>query len=152
MYRSAVMQDCEAVYRMICDMESKTLPYDRFQEIFQRQLEDERYDCILCEENGETIGVINLRYEEQLHHSETIAEIMEFVIATGYRKAGRGKDMLAYASQHAKEKGCTQIEVACNQLRKDTHRFYLREGMNNFHFKFSKRLIGPDSNENVLGR
>ena len=105
MYRIADMQDCEAVYQMICDMESKALPYDRFQEIFQRQLEDERYDCILCEENGKTIGVLNLRYEEQLHHSETIAEIMEFVIATGYRKEGRGKDMLAYASQHAKEKG-----------------------------------------------
>ena len=152
MYRSADMQDCEAVYQMICDMESKMLPYDRFQEIFQRQLEDGRYECIICEENGETIGVLNMRFEEQLHHSETIAEILEFVIAPGYRKKGFGKDMLAWASQRAKEKGCSQIEVACNQLRSDTHRFYLREGMKNYHFKFSKRLNGTDPSENVLGR
>jgi len=152
MYRSAVMQDCEAVYQMICDMEAKMLPYDQFRRIFQRQLEDVRYDCIICEENEKTIGVLNLRYEEQLHHSATIAEIMEFVIADGYRREGHGKDMLAYASQRAKEKGCTQIEVACNQLRKDTHRFYLREGMKNYHFKFSKRLTELDSGENVLGR
>lgn len=36
--------------------------------------------------------------------------------------------------------------------RKDTHRFYSREGMHNFHYKFSKRLIGEDSDRNVLGR
>lgn len=151
MYRSADMQDCEAVYQMICDMESKKLPYDRFQEIFQRQLEDGRYECIICEENGETIGVLNMRLEEQLHHSEIIAEILEFVIASGYRNKGYGKDMLAYASQWAKERCCSQIEVACNQLRYNTHRFYLREGMKNSHFKFSKRLNGTDPDENEMG-
>lgn len=152
MYRSAGIHDCKAVYQMICDMESKMLPYDRFREIFQRQLEDGRYECIICEENGETIGVLNMRIEEQLHHSETIAEILEFVIASDYRNKGLGKDMLAYASQLAKEKCCAQIEVACNQLRYNTHRFYLREGMKNYHFKFSKRLNGSDFGENVLGR
>ena len=101
----------------------ETLPLQEQAFALQKEILGEKH-VILCEENGETIGVLNLRYEEQLHHSETIAEIMEFVIATGYRKEGRGKDMLAYASQHAKEKGCTQIEVSCNQLRKDTHRFY----------------------------
>lgn len=152
MYKSADIRDCEAVYQMICDMESTRLPYDRFQEIFQRQLEDDRYVCIIREENGEAIGVLNMRLEEQLHHAETIAEILEFVIASGYRNKGIGKDMLAYASQRAKEKGCSQIEVACNQLRHNTHRFYLREGMKNYHFKFSKRLNGTDLDENVIGR
>lgn len=152
MYRNAYMHDCEAVYQMICDMESRILPYDQFQKIFQRQLEDGRYECIICEENGETIGVLNMRFEEQLHHSETIAEILEFVIASGYRNKGFGKDMLAYASQRAKEKCCSQIEVACNQLRYNTHRFYLREGMKNYHFKFSKRLNETDLDENVIGR
>ena len=152
MYKSADIRDCEAVYQMICDMEATRLPYDRFQEIFQRQLEDDRYECIIREENGEAIGVLNMRLEEQLHHAETIAEILEFVIASGYRNKGFGKDMLAYASQRAKEKGCSQIEVACNQLRHNTHRFYLREGMKNYHFKFSKRLNGTDLDENVIGR
>ena len=60
--------------------------------------------------------------------------------------------MLANACQLAKDFGCTQIEVACNQLRKDTHRFYLREGMQNFHFKFSKSLVGNDTKENAIGK
>ena len=52
----------------------------------------------------------------------------------------------------AKENGCIQIEVACNQLRIDTHRFYDREDMNNFHYKFSKPLEGETYVDNKLGR
>lgn len=152
MYRIATEADCEAVYRMICDMEAKTLPYDQFADIFRRQSGDPRYECIVREEDGQAMGVLNLRYEEQLHHAGLIAEIMEFVIAAGWRGAGRGSDMLAYACRRARERGCLQIEVACNQLRRDTQRFYLREGMKNFHFKFSKLLTGDAPAENALGR
>ena len=93
-----------------------------------------------------------LRFEEQLHHSERIAEIMEFAVDEAYRKQGIGKEMLANACQLAGDFGCTQIEVACNQCRKATHRFYLREGMHNYHFKFSKSLIGNDTAENAIGK
>ena len=86
------------------------------------------------------------------HHAGRIAEIMEFVVKAGYRDKGYGKDLFSYACQRAEARGCIQIEVACNQLRKDTHRFYLREGMKNYHFKFSKGLAGLDYSENVLGR
>ncbi len=60
--------------------------------------------------------------------------------------------MFSQGCQIASDNGCSQIELACNQLRKDTHRFYLREGMHNFHFKFSKRLADDDLRENALGR
>ena len=77
---------------------------------------------------------------------------MEFAVDKNARSNGIGGEMLTYASALAKEAGCVQIEVACNQLRKNTHRFYLREGMQNFHYKFSKSLTGEDTTENVLGR
>lgn len=140
MFRKANLNDCMAIYQMICDMEATSLPYPRFQEIFQKQLNDMRYECIVCEGNEAVIGVLNLRYEEQLHHAEKIAEIMEFVVASGYRKKGIGKKMFAYACEQAIKNGCIQIEVASNQIRKDAHRFYMREGMQNSHYKFSKRL------------
>lgn len=152
MYRKATMDDMERVYDLICDMEHTRLPMEKFSEIYQRQLNDTRYYCLLCEDNGNVIGVLNLRFEEQLHHAEAIAEVMEFAIDEAYRNKGIGKDMLAHACQIAEEYGCIQIEVACNQLRTDTHRFYLREKMNNFHFKFSKPLQGIELTENAIGR
>ena len=152
MYRKAVLQDCEAVYNLICDMESTELPYERFREIFCSQLEDGSYFCLVREEEDRVIAALNLRFEEQLHHAERIAEIMEFAVLEEFRNKGVGKDMLKQARLIAKNQGCTQIEVACNQLRKDTHRFYLREGMHNFHFKFSEPLTGNRNAKNAIGR
>lgn len=151
MYRKATLHDCEKIYHLICDMECRQLPYDRFYSIFQKQLDDRRYYCLVCV-HDDVIGVLNLRFEEQLHHADLIAEIMEFAIDAKYRNQGIGKEMFANACRIAKEFGCMQIEVACNQLRSDTHRFYLREGMHNFHFKFSKVLAGNDVSENAIGR
>lgn len=44
------------------------------------------------------------------------------------------------------------IGVINLKLRKDTHRFYLREGMHNFHYKFSLNLTGNDSAEKAIGK
>ena len=100
-------------------------------------------------------GMMNLRFEYQLHHAARIAEIMEFVVAPQCRNKGLGKLILNEACEIAKDHDCIQIEVACNQLRKDTHRFYEREGMKNYHYKFSRSLAGvpgePDEG-NRLGR
>ena len=150
--REATEKDCRDVYRIICGMESKELPYEPFEQIFRKQCADPDYVCLLCEEEGRVIAELNLRFEEQLHHTARIAEIMEFGVSDGYRSQGIGRDMFAAACEAAKEAGCVQIEVACNQLRKDAHRFYQREGMKNFHFKFSKSLTGDDPSENFLGR
>ena len=152
MYRKSGEKDCKAIYDLICDMENKQLPYDIFEEIYRNQLARKDMYCIIREENGEVQAMLNLRFEEQLHHCEKIAEIMEFVVDAGSRDIGVGKEVLEEACRVAREYGCSQIEVACNQLRKDTHRFYEREGMHNFHYKFSRRLMGEDSNDNVLGR
>ena len=151
MYRKARLNDCEKVYSLICDMECKQLPFDKLCSIYQGQINNEHYYCLVCENDNVVIGALNLRFEEQLHHSERIAEITEFAVDEAYRKQGIGKEMFANACQLAKGFGCTQIEVACNLLRKDTHRFYLREGMHNYHFKFSKSLVGNDATENMIG-
>ena len=151
-FRKSEEKDGKAIYDLICDMENKQLPYGVFEEIYQKQLQKEEMYCLIREENGKVTAMLNLRFEEQLHHCEKIAEIMEFVVDAECRNAGVGKEVLAEAFRVALEQGCSQIEVACNQLRKDTHRFYEREGMHNYHYKFSRRLMGDDGGGNVLGR
>ena len=152
MYRKATVSDCEKVYDLICDMENKRLHFDKFSDIFHEQINDNRYYCLICEQEHAVVGVLNLRFEQQLHHAECIAEIMEFAVDPSFRHQGIGKRMLENACQIAKKHGCIQIEAACNQLRSDTHRFYLREGMHNYHFKFSKSLIQEDTAGNAIGK
>ena len=152
MYRKAAASDCKKVYDLICDMEGRALPFDRFQKIFCSQLSSKQFYCLVNDRDDQVIAVLNLRFEEQLHHAEYIAEIMEFAVEAAFRNLGIGKAMLEEACRIAGEQGCSQIEVACNQLREDTHRFYVREGMHNFHYKFSKSLSGNDTAENAIGK
>jgi PhnO protein len=137
-------------------MENTALDFEKFRAIFRAQCRDEHYYCLICEEEkaseAEVCGMLNLRFEEQLHHAERIAEIMEFVVAPECRNKGLGSEILAQACEVARKHGCIQIEVACNQLRKDTHRFYQREGMKNYHYKFSMSLTGAQDTGNRLGR
>ena len=152
MVRKSEEKDCRAVYDLICDMEKKVLPYGEFEKIYARQLQRKDMYCLIEETDGKVRAMLNLRFEEQLHHCERIAEVMEFVVDASCRGQNVGKGMFAEACRIALEQGCSQIELATNQLRKDAHRFYFREGMHNFHYKLSKRLTGEDNDENVLGR
>lgn len=152
LYRKSLEEDCPAIYALICDMEQKALPYAEFANIYREQLQDQCFYCLVCADGDKVIGFINLRFERQLHHCETIAEIMECVVDKSHRSLGVGGALLQEAYRLCREYGCAQIEVACNQLRKDAHRFYLREGMHSFHYKFSRRLTGEDTADNALGR
>lgn len=152
MFRKAIKTDCKAVYDLICDLEHKQLPYNAFAEIFSEQTEDSRFYCLLWENAGHVLGVLNLRFEQQLHHASRIAEILEFSVDTSCRSQGIGKQMFTEACRIAEAAGCSQIELATNQLRTDAHRFYTREGMHNFHYKFSKSFTETNITENIIGK
>lgn len=150
--RLATGQDCAAVYALICEMEERELPFPEFESIYQRQRADDNYLCLVCEMDGEVVGCINLRMEHQLHHAARVCEIMELAVSSSCRCGGLGTRLFKAACMKAKECGCCQIEVCCNRLRTRTHQFYLRQGMHNFHYKFSMNLLHADDGENRLGR
>ena len=151
-FRKSVLDDCEKIYFLACNLENRELPFDKFQKIYREQVSNENNYCIVAEHNDEILAFLNMRFEEQLHHCERIAEVMEFSVNPSYRSQGIGKQMFEEAVRIAKEYGCPQIELATNQLRTDAHRFYQREGMHNFHYKFSRRLTGESFSENAIGR
>lgn len=151
MIRTAVMKDLESVYSLLCGMEQKFFDKNAFENIFNSQLKADTMLSLIFEQKNEVLGVLNLRMEYQLHHCAKIAEIMELSVKKGYRSKGIGRALLAVACQRAKDNDCIQIEVCCNKLRIEAHRFYEREGMHNFHYKFSMNLDGQVVTENKLG-
>lgn len=150
-YRFATHGDCRQICDLICELEEKQLSYEDFSRIWIRQRNSTDYLCLVCEENGILLGLLNLRFEEQLHHNRRIAEIMEMYVRPSLRSKGIGKELIRQAYDISREKGCLQIEACCNQLRLQAHRFYLREGMKNYHFKFTRNLQGHSVDENTLG-
>lgn len=121
--REATSVDCQVVYDLICEMEETELPFKAFRCIYFKQITNPRYECLVYEESGKVLGMINIRYESQLHHAASIAEIMECVVDASARSKGIGKLLFKAACDHARNSGCIQIEVACNQLREKSTSF-----------------------------
>lgn len=150
--RRAGAADCAVVYRLICALEQDALPRAQFEAAFSRQLaEADRYICLLGEQNGQTVGVLNLRVEEQLHHAGRIAEIMEFVVEESHRGRGIGRLLLREACRCAVGFGCIQLEADCSRHCTEAHRFYQSAGMCDSHDKFVLTLTEGDTIQPDIG-
>ena len=140
MFRKATIKDAKDIYNLMCILEETTFNEKELTNIFYIQNQSNQYYALVYEQDGIVKGILNMRFELQLHHCGNIAEILEFVIEEECRGKGIGKQMLAQATLIAKQHGCEQIELDSNQKRKDAHRFYEREGFTNTHYKFVKLL------------
>ncbi len=65
--------------------------------------------------------------------------LQDLVVTKGDRSRGAGKALLVAATDWARERGCTHLELASGAGRKDAHHFYLREGMSQA-MHFSKQV------------
>ncbi|HRE31715.1 MAG TPA: GNAT family N-acetyltransferase [Candidatus Berkiella sp.] len=98
------------------------------------------------------IGVIAVHIYDLFHCTERYSRIVTIVVDAPYRRLGVGKQLLAYAERHAKEKGCTALELTSSlkRLKFGAYDFYGSYGYNNngefesrYFRKFLKQKEGP---------
>lgn len=141
MFRKATVQDFDDVYALMCVLEETEFNKEEMLHIFQKQCADPHYYALVYDDGKHVKGVLNMRFEYQLHHCGKIAEILEFVILDDCRNMGIGKQMLQEAIRIANEKQCMQIELDSDQKRIDAHRFYEKNGFLKTHYKFVKDMF-----------
>lgn len=151
MIRFAIQDDVKDIYELICQLENNKLDYEKFEKVFNINLQDDRIYYLVYEKDNTAIGFLSLHIDYQLHHIGKIAEIMELVTKEEYRGLKIGKNLFQKSCEIAKENDCIQIELATNKLREKAHKFYEKEGMKNFHYKFSMNLNGKTQYENKIG-
>lgn len=78
--------------------------------------------------------------QKLLHHISKVAEIQELIVDPSFRGQGIGRYLFQKAQVVALENACTQLEVCCNQIRINSHKFYESQGMVNSHYKFCMDL------------
>ncbi len=55
--------------------------------------------------------------------------LQDLVVTSSHRSRGVGGLLLDAATDWARKRGCTHLELASGAGRKDAHRFYLSQGM-----------------------
>ena len=144
MIRRMIAEDIEEVYGLVCELEEEELNRVTFMEIFMKILDGSQHICFVYETAGHIFGFIHLRWEEQLHHAGKVAEVMELDVAREYRSNGIGRALFEIGREWARDSGCIQLEVSCNQRRERSHAFYMDQGMAMTHYKFSLPLANTN--------
>ncbi len=138
--RPATAEDVDAVYGLICELKQAELDRSAFHAGFAANLLDHNMRYQLAEQNGHIIGMIGLHMQFHLHHARWIGEIQELVVMPQARGLKVGSQLLAWAEEVARQAGAELTELSTSVKRTDAHRFYVREGYTQSHFRFTKPL------------
>jgi len=106
---------------------------------FKYAVHDRDADVLLAVEGERIVGlasvyadILSIRYGPRCW-------LQDLIVTASHRGRGAGGRLLNAASDWARERGCTHLELASGAGRKDAHRFYLREWMLQA-YNFSKQI------------
>ena len=138
--RPATPDDASAVYGLICELKQSEFDHQAFHAGFLANLQDRNMHYQLAVLDGTIIGMIGLHMQFHLHHARWIGEIQELVVMPQARSLGIGSQLLAWAEDYARHACAELTELSTSVKRTSAHRFYVREGYTQSHFRFTKPL------------
>lgn len=140
MIRNAEERDMSFVYDCLCALEECTLDKQAFKTGFALQLADSSLSMHVLEQGDKRCGYMSCRVVYHLHHCAYIAMVEELYVCPDARGSGKGRALLEYARQGAKQQGCIQLELSSDLRRTSAHAFYKRMKMSCKHYKFTWNL------------
>ena len=94
--------------------------------------EDGRFDAFLAFENDRAIGgaavVINPAGAFLFERRDTLAGLFDIRVSPEYRGRGVGSRLLLHAATWARQQGCTQLRIECQNVNVAACRFYAKHG------------------------
>jgi len=140
-FRLATQKDLSTIVRLLAEDElgaqrerfETSLPqsyYDAFEAIEA----DPNQELIAAELNGEVIGTLQLMYLPSLsYQGGTRAQVESVRVARQLRGQGIGAEMMVWAMERARQRGCHLMQLTSHKSREDAHRVYEKLGFTKSH-------------------
>jgi (aminoalkyl)phosphonate N-acetyltransferase len=138
--RPASASDVALIYNFLCELEEETFDFQSFQYIFNHNLQNPDYHYFLAYDDTSCVGYASVHAQWLLHHCGKVGEIQEMFVIADYRGKGVGSVLMQKLMEIAQRDNFEILEVTANKKRLDTHRFYEKQGLQQTHFKFVKKL------------
>jgi GNAT superfamily N-acetyltransferase len=147
-HRNACVEDLPAIVRMLADDFLGTrrerfedpLP-DSYLKAFREIDAGPNNELIVAEVDGEVIGALQLTFTPSLSYQGGKRCTVESVrVDASQRGKGIGREMMLWAIERAREKGCISMQLTTNNERADAHRFYERLGFKGSHLGMKLKL------------
>ena len=106
---------------------------------FKYAVHDRDADVLLALDDERIVGlasvyadILSIRYGPRCW-------LQDLVVTASHRSRGIGAQLVDAATEWARERGCTHLELSSGEGRKDAHRFYLWQGMAR-SYNFTKQI------------
>jgi GNAT superfamily N-acetyltransferase len=138
--RKAEIKDAEVIARLL-----EQLGYPTENGLVARRLSflagnNEHLD-VLAESGDQVLGFMSVHFIPQIAFDAEYAVISYLIVDQDARSRGIGKILEEYAVKIATERHCRRIILHSNARRADAHRFYLKQGYQEYAKAFVKYLV-----------
>ncbi|MFI6241124.1 GNAT family N-acetyltransferase [Micromonospora sp. NPDC050795] len=133
-YREAIRADLPAVISLLADdLLGKARDFTEVDEAYKRAFAaidaDPRNQLIVAEQAGELVGCLQITYIPGLGRHGSERSLIESVrVRSDRRGQGLGRDLMTWAVDQARQRGCALVQLTTDKTREDAHRFYLSLG------------------------
>ncbi|MEM5593330.1 GNAT family N-acetyltransferase [Niallia circulans] len=147
-FRLAVLQDLDQIVAMLADdvLGSKRERYEQplpasYLQAFQAIAEDPNNELVVACFGNEIVGVQQITFTPYITHQGGWRATIEGVrTASSVRGKGVGTQLINWAIERAKERGCHLIQLTTDKQRPDALRFYERLGFQATHEGLKMKL------------
>lgn len=140
--RRAVAADVPAIVAMLADdpLGAKRESLDEmepYQRAFEQIDRDPSHVLVVMERSHCIIGTMQLSFLPGLsRHGATRAQVEAVRVSSAERGGGLGKQLMQWAIDESRARGCTTMQLTSDLSRTEAHRFYLNLGFEQTHAGF----------------
>lgn len=146
--RPATKADLPAIVAMLADdmrgqaREDASLPLDpAYEEAFAAISADANQRLIVAQLEDEIVGTLQITFIRGLSYKGAwLGQIEAVRIASKLRGLGHGSELIRWAIDACRDRGCHLVQLSSNAERVDSHRFYSKLGFVQSHLGFKLTL------------
>lgn len=133
-FRQAVRADLPAVIALLADdVLGKARDFTEVDEAYEKAFADITADprnlLIVAEQDGDLVGCLQITYIPGLGRHGAERSLIEAVrVRSDRRGQGLGRELMTWAVDQARQRGCALVQLTTDKTRADAHRFYLGLG------------------------
>jgi GNAT superfamily N-acetyltransferase len=145
-FREATRADLPEIVTLLADdvlgkARDFTVVDDAYERAFADIDADPRNHLMVADDDGEVVACMQITYIPGLgRHGSERSQIEAVRVRADRRGHGVGRDMMTWAIEQARQRGCALVQLTTDKSRLDAHRFYSRLGFIASHEGMKLRL------------
>ena len=147
-FRIATVDDLPDIVRMLADdflggtrEKVDEAISENYIRAFREIENDSNNELVVAELDGKIVGTFQLTFTPSLSFQGGKRCTVESVrVDSNMRGQGIGREMMLWAIERAKEKGCVSMQLTTHKERENAHRFYERLGFETTHLGMKLKL------------